>query len=664
MARGIGEDLTNKQINNWTILEELGGGMVLAQCKCGTIREVRKASIKNGHAKSCGCLFNKQKKEVVGQKINHWTILQDLGGGKVICKCDCEVGTVRELYKKAVMYGKSKSCGCASGRQTRNIVGQKINHWTVLEELADGKVKCQCDCENKTIRILYKKAVYEERSKSCGCAKVESMLKTKEESNMEPTSKYVGTIVKGWEVIEKVKGEPKLICKDKDGNIKTFFTSHVAREGIAEPNYYTKNDLTNKKINHWTVLKELGHGKIKVQCDCPNKTTRIIYKVTLTRGQSKSCGCAASDLAHSTMMKKYGDLCTLKVDNPRQDWQIEIINNKDKFISYLKEFKDNHNRKPNVQDLVNLLSVNKANIMRVVHKYNAEEYIQFMYGESHIEKELYEYIKSISKYKVLNHCRNILDNQYELDIYIPELKIAIEFNGNYWHSSIYKDKYYHQLKTMMCLDKNIRLIHIFEYEWINNKDSIKSFLKSCLDTNKVKVYAKQCNVVDIDKDEAKRFEDRYHLQKSANANIYKGLTYNNKLIALMTFGKPRFDNKYDYELIRLCFDSSYIVVGGAERLFKSFTDTFKTLSIISYCDITKFDGKVYKRLDFKLDSVTPPNYVWCGKDNQIFTRYQTQKHRLLELGVGEDTLSETEIMENLGYFKIYNSGNIKYIYNK
>lgn len=664
MARGIAEDLTNQKINHWTVLHELGGGYVTAQCDCGAIKKIRKSQIKNGHSKSCGCLSGKQKRDIVGQKINHWTIIEEVGEGKVLCQCDCAAGTVKELYKKAVYEGKSKSCGCASGRQKRDIVGQKINHWSVLEDLGHGKVRCQCDCEAKTVRILYKKAVYEGKTKSCGCAKVESMLKTKENNKVEPTSKYIGTTVKGWTVISKVKGEEKLICKDKDGNQRMFYIAHVARGGIAEPDYYTKNDLTGKKINHWTVLEELGQGKVRVQCDCANKTTKIIYKSTLTREQSKSCGCVSAEMAQATMMKKYGDLCTLKIDKPREIWQIETINNQNKFIEYLKKIESDKGNKPNVQDLVDLLGVNKASVLRTIHKHKAESFVQFMYGESYAEKELYEYIKSISTYDVINHCRDVLDNQYELDIYIPEIKIAIEFNGNYWHSNIYKDKEYHQLKTLMCAHKNIRLIHIFEYEWINDKDSIKLFLKSCIDTNKIKVYAKQCEVKDISSNEAKEFENRFHLQRSVPAKIYKGLVYEDQLIGLMTFGVPRFDNNYDYELIRLCFNNCYSVVGGAEKLFKSFIDTFDKVSVVSYCDITKFGGNVYKRLSFKIDSVTSPNYVWCGRDNKILTRYQTQKHKLLELGIGEETQSESEIMENLGYFKIYNSGNIKYIYNK
>jgi len=66
----------------------------------------------------------------------------------------------------------------------------------------------------------------------------------------------------------------------------------------------------------------------------------------------------------------------------------------------------------------------------------------------------------------------------------------------------------------------------------------------------------------------------------------------------MTFGKPRYNRKYEYELLRYC--SSYTVIGGAEKLFSYFLNTYTPKSIISYCDLSKFTGRVYNRLGFIL----------------------------------------------------------------
>lgn len=103
---------------------------------------------------------------------------------------------------------------------------------------------------------------------------------------------------------------------------------------------------------------------------------------------------------------------------------------------------------------------------------------------SNQEKELYQYIKTLTSYKIYKSVKNLIedkDGKYDIDIYIPKLKIAIEYNGIYWHSTNVKNnKYYHQNKTKLCYDKGIQLIHIWENEWTNNKDKIKQQLKELL----------------------------------------------------------------------------------------------------------------------------------------------------------------------------------------
>ena len=86
-----------------------------------------------------------------------------------------------------------------------------------------------------------------------------------------------------------------------------------------------------------------------------------------------------------------------------------------------------------------------------------------------------------------------------------------------------------------------------------------------------------------------------------------GLYYDDKLVQVMTFGKPRYNRRYDYELLRLCTRAGYSVTGGAERLFNYFVKYYAPKSVISYCDNSKFNGDVYHKLGFKLKSRGRPS---------------------------------------------------------
>jgi hypothetical protein len=284
-------------------------------------------------------------------------------------------------------------------------------------------------------------------------------------------------------------------------------------------------------------------------------------------------------------------------------------------------------------------------------------------SESYKEFQLYEYIRSIYNGEIIKHNKTILKGK-EIDIYIPEKHIAIEFNGNYWHSL--KEKRYHQDKTIDCVKQKIRLIHIFEYEWDNDiiQEKLKIYLKTILNESEAKViYARNTNVHEINQDIAQEFLNKYHLQGYASSTINIGCYYNEQLIGMMTFGKPRFNNSYEYEIVRLCWLPTIHVVGGLEKLFSYFLTKYNPQSIITYVDISKFTGNSYLRIGFKLilpDPITKPNYVWVSHHgNTVKKRYQTQKADLVKNGLGTEDQTEDEIMESLGYYKIYDCGNIK-----
>ena len=282
-----------------------------------------------------------------------------------------------------------------------------------------------------------------------------------------------------------------------------------------------------------------------------------------------------------------------------------------------------------------------------------------------MQKEIYDFIKSIlgnDKIILVNDKLEIYPK--ELDIYIPSLKLGIEFNGLFWHSEITgnKNKVYHLNKTNSCIFKEIRLIHIFENEWIHQKNIIQSILKNILNKSTNRIYARNCEIKDVNNDESNKFLDENHIQKHDKSIIKLGLYNNNDLVSIMTFAASRFDKKYEYEMIRFCNKTDTIIVGGANKLFSHFINTYHPSSIVSYSDRRYFSGNVYKKLGFQFEKNTPPNYFYiCNHYTELKNRMNFQKYKLKKLlPTFDNNVSEWENMKNNGFDRIWDCGHSKW----
>ena len=261
----------------------------------------------------------------------------------------------------------------------------------------------------------------------------------------------------------------------------------------------------------------------------------------------------------------------------------------------------------------------------------------------------------------MKHSEKDIISPYEIDLYDEERMIGIEFNGNYWHGEKNKKRLFHQQKSLLAESKGIFLYHIFEYEWVEKKDKILNQLNNLLGNNINKIYARKCIIKEVDNKEKKLFLEENHLQGDDNSSVKLGLYYNNELVSLMTFVKPRFNKKYEWELSRFCSKAGCNVIGGASKLFKYFINNYNPQSIISYSNIAHTKGKIYEILGFTFDSISEPNYVWSNS-HKYLTRYQCQKYKLLEQGYEGN--SESDIMHNLGYYRIYDCGNKVWKWNR
>lgn len=294
-------------------------------------------------------------------------------------------------------------------------------------------------------------------------------------------------------------------------------------------------------------------------------------------------------------------------------------------------------------------------------------------GSSLFEKEITEYVISLlSNVEIKENDKTILSG-LELDIYIPSKNIAIECDGLYWHSEVggNKNKYYHLNKTELCEEKDIRLLHIFEDEWINNESVVKSKLKHILGKSENKLYARKCKIEEISIKEKNDFLYKNHIQYDDFSNIKLGSFYEKELVAVMTFGKLRLalGNKSskdgEYEMIR--FATSKTVIGIASKLLNHFIKNYNPLKIISYADRRWTFNKVnlYEKIGFKKISCGTPNY-WYIPNHTIkrIHRFNFRKQVLKNLlDKFNPELTEWENMKNNGWDRIWDCGHLKYEMN-
>lgn len=262
------------------------------------------------------------------------------------------------------------------------------------------------------------------------------------------------------------------------------------------------------------------------------------------------------------------------------------------------------------------------------------------------EKELLKYIKSIYNDEIIDGYRDV----YEIDIYLPELKIGFEFNGLYYHSDKFKEKNYHLDKTNYFKERGIQIIHIWEDDWILKNKIIKSQIKNWLGFSK-KIWARKCEIREIKNSKiVTKFLDDNHIQGKVNSNLKLGLYYKNELVSIMTFNHFEGRKKMNYDewnINRFCNKLDYNVIGGASKLISYFVKNKDVSRIISYADKDWSVGGLYYKLGFFKLYETKPDYKY------IVNNKRTHKSNFKK--------SITNISESkLNLLKVWNCGKIKF----
>ena len=593
--------------------------------------------------------------DLTGQIFGDFKAIEYLGDKRWVIQCTI-CGEVKEIQT----YNMKKLVGvtCQKKKPPTIVInpGDRFGEWEVLSYEGNKKYLCRCSCG--TEKLVLRENLLRGSSTSCG-------------HNKNHYGDLTGKQINEWTVLGKEGYLYK--CQCSCGKIQLVGQKDLMSGSSKQcgHGYNIRTDITGQKFGKWTVLKYLGNQMYLCQCSCENHTTRAIRKADLLSGHSTQCGCSKHDKAQQTLLEHYGDIGPNRVNNPRTPEQIKAVQQKENLKAFILEH-SNLGVIPQT-DLATLLGIGLQRASVLVREYGLEDLVQFNCSQSEDERNLARWLQSDLGCKVVTRDRQLLEGK-EVDIYLPDYKIGIEYNGNYWHSYPVKDMKYHQDKSIQAAKIGIRLIHIFEYEWKDSKiqEKIKNYLYDIVKSDSIdRIYARNTVVSEISPAEQYKFQDKYHLQGRATASIHLGIYQDadkdkKDLLGIMTFGKPRFNSQYEYELVRMCFKPKVSVVGGAQKMFKHFLNMYKPKQILTYSDISKFTGGVYKQMGMRAvqdNSMTVPNYVWVRpQDSSFLNRYQTTKQKLIDSGLGSDDQTEDDIMTWSGYVKVYDCGQLKYEY--
>lgn len=448
-------------------------------------------------------------------------------------------------------------------------------------------------------------------------------------------------------------------CIKKYGveNISQLDEIKEKKELASLQKYGTKNVLTSTEIRQ-KVKKTL---LAKYGVDNPFKSKEIKEKAKKTNFKKygvffPSQNEIVKEKIKNTNMKKYGVSCVLCSNEIKEKIYSSCL------------------RKYGVSNPLRSESVKNKIKETCLEKYGVEYNCMSNKCRNSCGNIISKINKKISSKLLDNQIENKLEfnlKNFSYDIKIENKNILIEINPTYTHNITLGSEFrgfkkktlsinYHYNKTLCAKENGYRCIHIWDWDDMNK---IINMLKE-----KEKIYARKCEIKEVSKEETRLFLEEYHLQGNCNGQeIRLGLYYNDTLVELMTFGKPRYNKRYEYELLRLCSHKDYVVVGGSIKLFNKFVEKYNPNTIVSYCDNSKFDGKIYDVLGFNLLDYGKPSKHWYNMKTKKHITDNLLRQRgfdqLFKANYGKGTSNE-ELMKENGFVEVYDCGQSTYVYNK
>lgn len=273
---------------------------------------------------------------------------------------------------------------------------------------------------------------------------------------------------------------------------------------------------------------------------------------------------------------------------------------------------------------------------------------------------IYNFIRSVYGGEVVLNDRSVL-SPYEVDVYLPDLRLGVEYHGLYYHSyaspETTQQRCRHRDKAILALG-NIRLVQILESEWLQKEQLVKSFIVNKLGIS-AKVFARKCAVVKLDNKQWRNCVDGWHLSSYKHADVKLGLIYDGDLVMIIGFSHHAV---FQWEIARMASKCGCVVVGGASKLLAHFIANYSPTSIMTFADARYSCGDCYRQLGFKFLQHTKPNYFYVN-GSSIHSRIKFQKHKLpVMLESFDGNLTESGNMFANGYRRLWDAGHFQFLW--
>jgi hypothetical protein len=413
--------------------------------------------------------------------------------------------------------------------------------------------------------------------------------------------------------------------------------------------YGVKNNFQREDVKEKNSLRQLGEDK-KEQLSEENLRKLYVEEQRTINEIKDIIGVQQKTL--KKLLEKYNIPLIIKRAGGISLDKLEMIND----VNNLKKL--HYEDKKSLKEIERDIGLGHGTLSKIFKRNNIPV-LNIVKKSSNQEKEVYKFIKQhIPNESIITNSKQII-RPFELDIYIPSKNIAIEYCGLFWHSlgSEKKTPYSHLNKLEKCLNKDIRLLTIFEDEWMLRRKQTESKILRILGVSKEKrIGARKTHISsEISFQQCNLFLEENHIQGglSVNPTYSFGLLYENELIALMTFIK----RKDAFELNR--FATSCIIPGAFSKLLK-FAKSKIDDNVFSFADRRWSEGGLYEKNGFILDKILPPDYSYIENNERHHKFNYRHKYLKNKFENYDSNLSEQENCARNRIFRIYNCGLIKY----